>query len=167
MTLPLLMSTIGIKSCLRYLQCTCDICKGRAIPEDVRIGSRVARNAQKGALVASGAMSGNGHHILLTTHQRKSDAAQCLQEKGMSHQSKRQVGQCKLTDFLRECLYPRVILHYRLAPKKFTRSDLRLGTFWKFEKTLDVPGAALRAMKGYDCVVCIATVRVQPQRMPA
>ena len=72
---------------------------------------------------------------------------------------------CKLTDFLRECLYPGVILHYILARKKFPRSDLRLGALGEFEKTLNVPGTFC-GMNSYDSVICIATVRVQLQRMP-
>ncbi len=56
----------------------CDVYKGKAIPEDEHIGSRVERNVRKGALVAGGVTLGNGHRILLTIHQRKSDAAQFL-----------------------------------------------------------------------------------------
>jgi hypothetical protein len=156
------MCTTGMKSCLRCFQCTCDTRKERAIPEDAHRGSRVPRNAQRGALVASGATLGNGHRILLTTHQRRSDAAQYLRDTGMSHWSKRRGLQRKLTDFLREFLYPCIVLHNFLAPKKFTRGDLRLCALREFDETLSVPGA-LDAVKRYDCVVCIAK---GPQRMP-
>ena len=71
-----------------------------------------------------------------------------------------------LTNFFRECLYPRVILHNGFARKKFTRRDLRLSALGEFEKTLNIP-RTLCAIECDDCVVCMATIRVQPQRMPA
>ena len=73
-------------------------------------------------------------------------------------QIKHQSLQRMLTDFLRQFLYPCVVLYNILARNKFARRDLGLCALRELEKTLDVPGA-LSAVKRYNCVVCIATVR--------
>jgi len=85
---------------------------------------------------------------------------------GVSHKSKHGGVRVQLTDCLRECLHLCVTSHNFLAQKKFTRRDLGLGAFGELEKTLDAP-SPLGAIKRYNCAVCIATVRVHPQRMPA
>lgn len=72
----------------------------------------------------------------------------------------------QLTDFLRERLYPCVVLHNNLTFEQFTGSDLGLCSFRKLEKALNAP-SALGAVKRYNCVVGIAIVRVHPQRMLA
>jgi len=71
-----------------------------------------------------------------------------------------------LTDFLREGLYLCIVLHNILAIKKFTWSDLGVCPLRELEKIFDAPNA-VSAIKRYNCVIYIATVRVHLQRMPA
>jgi len=63
-------------------------------------------------------------------------------------------------------LHPCIVLHNILAIKKFTWSDLGVCSLRELEKILNAPNA-ISAIKRYNCVVCIATVRVHLQRMPA
>jgi hypothetical protein len=72
----------------------------------------------------------------------------------------------QLTDFLRERLYPCVVLHNSLTFEQFTGSDLGLCSFRKLEKVLDAP-SALGVVKRYNRAIGIAIVMVHPQRMLA